>query len=66
MDNNEIESLRNRLNNRDPGMTLESIAFGAGLSLSWLTKFKDGRIKEPRLRNYQALRKFMGARARAA
>jgi hypothetical protein len=59
MDKNEIETLRDRLQNRGPEQTLESIAFGAGLSLSWLTKFKLRKIAEPRLKNYQALKRYM-------
>lgn len=58
MDKNEIETLRDRLQNRGD-LTLESIAFGAGLSLSWLTKFKLRKIAEPRLKNYQALKRYM-------
>jgi hypothetical protein len=66
MDEREIEALRAKVRNRGKSMTLDSIAFGAGLSTSWLAKFAGGKIKEPRLHNYQALRAYMDRAQRAA
>lgn len=66
MDQREIESLRARVAARGPHLTLDGIAFGAHLSTSWLQKFAGGKIKEPRLKNFSALKRFMDTQRRAA
>ena len=58
MDETEIEALRAKVRNRK-SMTLDSIAFGAGLSTSWLAKFAGRKIAQPRLKNYLALKAYM-------
>jgi len=32
---------------RESGLTYEQIAFGAGVTLSWLSKYMAGRISDP-------------------
>lgn len=64
MNQNDIEALRASLKDRGK-LTYDEIAFGSGLKTSWVQKFTLGTIKEPRLRNFHALKAFMEKRRAA-
>jgi hypothetical protein len=59
-----IDEVRQAL--KDAPGTQEFKARGLDTSVSWLQKFLDGRIKNPRADRYEAVRRYLGNSERRA